>query len=314
MRPIYLAVASLLIPQSFAGTFTVTDSYQGADFINDWTFEAIADPTHGYVNYVTRSQAISEGLVSSSGGNFTLKADDTTVLSSSATGRNSVRIQSPNTYNSHVTVVNLAHMPKGCGTWPAIWEVGPNWPNGGEVDIVEGSNDIEPNQSTLHTSAGCTMPASRDMKGTAANNDCESGSGSNTGCGVKFSEDDSYGHDFNLIQGGFYAMERTTTEVKVWFWPRTSTSVPSDVWNGESIIDTDNWGEPQAYFPDTDCNFASYFNNNNIIINLTFCGDLAANTYASSGCPDTCQDFVQNNPDQLNNAYFLILWLKVYES
>ena len=42
----------------------------------------------------------------------------------------------------------------GYRTWPAVWEVGANWPNGGEIDIVEGVNNVVPNQSTLHTSSG----------------------------------------------------------------------------------------------------------------------------------------------------------------
>ena len=99
-----------LAQSAFAGTFTLADSYQGQDFINDWTFQAISDPTHGYVNYVDKSTAVSQGLVFASGSNFTLKADDTNVVSSSASGRNSVRIQSPNAYNSHVTVyVHMFH-------------------------------------------------------------------------------------------------------------------------------------------------------------------------------------------------------------
>jgi hypothetical protein len=57
-------------------------------------------------------------------------------------------------------------MPQGCGTWPATWEVEENnWPLGGEVDIVEGVNDVGPNSATLHTSPGCTMPGNRAMLG-----------------------------------------------------------------------------------------------------------------------------------------------------
>lgn len=39
-------------------------------------------------------------------------------------------------------------------TWPAIWEVGDNWPNGGEIDILEGVNDSGSNKATLHTTGG----------------------------------------------------------------------------------------------------------------------------------------------------------------
>jgi beta-glucanase (GH16 family) len=50
-------------------------------------------------------------------------------------------------------------MPEGCGSWPAFWEVREDgWPTYGELDIVEGVNNISPNAATLHTSAGCTMP------------------------------------------------------------------------------------------------------------------------------------------------------------
>ncbi|VDB89129.1 unnamed protein product [Peniophora sp. CBMAI 1063] len=311
-----------LAQSAFAGTFTLADSYQGSDFINKWTFQAISDPTHGYVNYVDKSTAVSQGLVFASGSNFTLKADDTNVVSSSASGRNSVRIQSPNSYNSHVTVVNLSHMPKGCGTWPSIWEVGPSWPNNGEVDIIEGTNDIvssssaslQPNKSTLHTSSGCTIPSSPGgMLGKVVSTNCQSSGGDNTGCGIEYSVDNSYGHSFNVIQGGFYASERTATEVKIWFWPRTATNIPSDVKSGSGTINTNNWGTPQAYFPDTSCDIGSHFHDNNIVINLTFCGDYAGATYANSGCPSTCNSYVQNNPSAMTNAYFNIMWLKVYE-
>lgn len=101
--------------------------------------------------YVDAATAQSAGLVSSTATTFKMGADSTTTLASgSTTGRNSVRIKSVASYSTHVAVFNVNHMPEGCGTWPAIWETDESdWPNGGEVDIVEGVNNVSPNQSTL---------------------------------------------------------------------------------------------------------------------------------------------------------------------
>lgn len=69
-----------------------------------------------------------------------MRADDVSIVSPNARGRNSNRISSQNAYNDTVIVLDLAHMPEGCSTWPAFWtlsQAGP-WPNGGEIDIIEG--------------------------------------------------------------------------------------------------------------------------------------------------------------------------------
>lgn len=99
--------------------------------------------------------AQSQNLSFASDDTFIMRADSTTVLSASGPGRNSVRIKSNKTYTTHVVIFDIRHMPQGCATWPAAWEVDEaTWPNGGETDVVEGVNDHGPNQSTLHTSPG----------------------------------------------------------------------------------------------------------------------------------------------------------------
>lgn len=112
-------------------------------------------------------------------------------------------------------------MPQGCGTWPAVWELGPDWPQDGEVDIVEGVNDVVPNQSTLHTSPGCTMPSGITQTGTQVSTDCNTAGtfvlsrqvtfcadeegmlqpvNGNQGCAVHTTDANSYGPAFNTVR------------------------------------------------------------------------------------------------------------------
>ncbi|EGN97297.1 glycoside hydrolase family 16 protein [Serpula lacrymans var. lacrymans S7.3] len=310
-----LTLASLA-GSALAGTYTVSDNIVGDDFYSAFTFEAIADPTDGRVNYVDEATAQSLNLTYTTSNTFIMRADDTTVLTASGPGRNSVRIKSNTAYTTHAVIFGMNHMPEGCGTWPAVWETDEsNWPDGGEVDIVEGVNNVVPNQSTLHTSPDCTIPSSGGMLGTVVGTDCDATVNGNAGCGIQYTEDDnSFGPDFNNVGGGWYAMERTNDAISVWFWERSSSSVPAEVSSGASSIDTSTWGTPAAYFPDTDCDLATHFDANNIIINLTFCGDWAGSSsvYAASGCPSTCVDYVNDNPTAFTNAYFEFASINVY--
>ncbi|VDC05540.1 unnamed protein product [Peniophora sp. CBMAI 1063] len=300
---------------ALAGNYTLSDNYQGNDFITQFDFFSGEDPTHGFVNYVNQTVAKQTDLVQVSGTNFTMRADDQAVVPEGARGRDSVRISSQKAYNTHVAVFNVAHMPTGCGTWPAIWEVeGQNWPLGGEVDIVEGVNLATQNTVSLHTGPNCSVPSVRTaMTGNPLNNDCNSSGTSNAGCNVELTPADNYGPTFNSNGGGFYAMERTDTMISVWFWSRDSDEIPNDVFNGLDTVDPTTWGTPAALFPNNQCNIEESFGAHNIVINLTFCGDLAGSQYGQSGCPSTCNDFVKNNPEAFSDAMFQIMWAKVYE-
>ncbi|KZP26131.1 glycoside hydrolase family 16 protein [Athelia psychrophila] len=298
-----LAYASTSV---LANTYSLQSSIVGSQFLSAFTFEAIADPTDGFVTYLSESAAQSAALISTTSTSFRMGADHTTVLNPSGAGRNSVRIKSTAAYTTHVAVFN-----------PAIWEVDEaDWPNGGEIDIVEGVNNVTPNQSTLHTGPGCTIPGSGvSQYGNTVGTDCNANDNGNAGCGVQSPDANSFGPTFNAAGGGYYAMERTSTSIKVWFWARGSAYIPAALSSGASSIDTSGWGEPTAYFPNTDCNIANSFSALNIVINLTFCGDWAgsSNVYASSGCPSTCNAYVAANPSAFANAYFDFASLSIYE-
>ncbi|KAF8590994.1 glycoside hydrolase family 16 protein [Ramaria rubella] len=309
-------VLGLFVTACNAATYSRTDSISGTDFLSEFSHQAIADPTHGRVNYLSQADALAQNLTFASGDTFIMRADFTTVLDPSGPGRNSVRIQSNNQFSTHVIIMDIRHMPEGCSTWPAAWEVGDDWPNNGEVDIVEGVNSVTPNQATLHTSAGCTMPATVSTQtgyGTTVSTDCDANDNNNAGCGVKSTDPNSFAAGFNSAGGGWYAMERTTTEIRVWFWSRTDGSVPSDVQNAPTSIDTSTWGTPFADFPDTDCDLASHFGPNNVVVDLTFCGDFAGAVFTSDGCGADCDTFVNENPSAFVNAFWDFASMNIYQ-
>jgi len=258
-----------------------------------------------------------------------MRADDWSIVSPSARGRDSIRISSRKAYDEGIFVLDLAHMPAGCATWPAFWtlsQAGP-WPNGGEIDIIEGVNLNTRNQATLHTAPGCTIypqGGSRPQTGTTLSNDCNALVNFNQGCGVSFSNNGpSYGAPFNQNGGGYYVMSKTRDSgIKIWFWQRDDPAVPPEIshgasWPGDVLINMPNptWGDPAAYFPldPSHCNYDQYFNAHVMVFDLTFCGDWAGSNWGSAGCgAKACVDLVNNNPTSFSEAYWDINSLRVY--
>ncbi|THH28434.1 hypothetical protein EUX98_g5747 [Antrodiella citrinella] len=136
----------------------------------------------------------------------------------------------------------------------------------------------------------------------------------NTGCGVQVTTANSYGPSFNSVGGGFYAMERTDSFIKVWFWQRGDGSTPGDMEFGATSVNTDTWGQPSAFFPNTECDIGAHFGPNNVIINTSLCGDWAGipSVFNGAGCPGDCNTFVDQNPSTFVNAYWEINAIRVY--
>ncbi|KAI9060314.1 glycoside hydrolase family 16 protein [Trametes sanguinea] len=306
--------------------FVLTDTYIGMDFLQDWSWFSGDDPTHGRVNYLSQADSLSNNLSYVTNSNtFVMRADYQNVVSPNARGRNSVRISSQKAYDEAVVVLDLQHMPEGCGTWPAFWSLsqqGP-WPQGGEIDIIEGVNQNKENLASLHTTPNCAMLPPRAMTGTATSTNCDASVNFNQGCGVSFAKPASYGSDFNSAGGGYYVLVRSKTDgVRVYFWTRDDPAVPPEVrnpspypdaFNPEGMYPTLFWGQPEADFPLNDqCDYASHFNAHSFVFDLTFCGDWAGSDYPNTGCPSTCDDFVMNNPQAFTNAYWEVNSIRVY--
>lgn len=297
-------------------TYQLAESWQGESFINDWNFFDGADPTNGYVTYVNQSFAKQSGLVKvTESGSFYMGVDYESTLNPNGAGRESVRIESKNYYTEGLYVIDIEHMPGSiCGTWPAFWSVGKNWPNDGEIDIIEGVNLQKANKIVLHTSGSCDVSGSNDMTGTLSSSECGEASGT-VGCVVKGTNGSS-GDPFNESGGGVYAMEWTDTFIKIWFFPRSQ--IPASLASGNP--DTSSFGTPMAHLQGS-CDFAERFKAQKLIIDTTFCGDWAGNVFAESTCPmsdpsspmQSCVNYVAQNPAAFKEAYWEINSIKIYQ-
>lgn len=129
-------VLALFVGLCVAG-YTLEDDYlSGGDFFDLFTFFTDADPTAGFVQYVDESTASSAGYINSSSSNVYIGTDSVNVAGSG--GRQSVRITSNKAYNTGLVILDLEHMPGGqCGTWPAFWMLGPDWPTDGEIGMFD---------------------------------------------------------------------------------------------------------------------------------------------------------------------------------
>ncbi|KZT66401.1 glycoside hydrolase family 16 protein [Daedalea quercina L-15889] len=315
-------------PSLFSSTrYVLADKYVGNDFFNHWAWESIDDPTHGRVNYVSKSSAHRANLSFASETKFVMRADHTARVAPAARGRDSVRIHSNKAYGDSVAILDVEHMPEGCATWPAFWslsQAGP-WPAGGEIDIIEGVNLQAANTMSLHTLPVCVMPAGgaprRAHTGTVLSTDCDARANYNQGCGVR-GPPASYGAPLNAARGGWFVVARGPGPegVRGWFWARADPAVPPEVRDADGdaaaaaeVRPGPAWGLPVAHFPmGRECEYAPHFDEHMFVFDLTFCGDWAGNAYPTSGCGGSCVDLVDNHPEAFVDAYWEVNSLRVY--
>jgi hypothetical protein len=326
-KPVLLSsfVIALMIsvgqfPEKVSSSYVLESRFAGASFLENFWFWTAHDPAGGFVSYQSAQSASAQNLTRVSANNTVFISADASSIAPN--GRKSVRIQSKKNWNSGLFLLDLFHMPSGCGTWPAWWFNGPDpWPTHGEVDVIEGVNKMTANQVALHTTPGCNIPVesqnvftgywSVGSNGSPATN-CDINAPdqwTNQGCAIMGPEN-SFGSEFNSRRGGIYAMEWTPTVLQMFFFPRNS--IPGDL-NSNSPTPS-QWGLPFAkYTLGSGCS-PNHFRNLSMILNTDFCGGWATDLFAQH-CPAAgdCVSYVKNNPCAFVQAYWEIASIRVFQ-
>ncbi|KAJ5742450.1 uncharacterized protein N7511_011469 [Penicillium nucicola] len=298
-----------------ATSYSLVETWQGKNFLDYFNFHVGSDPTNGYVNYLDKESAESAGLVKvMDSGSVYLGVDHKTTLDPNGKGRDSVRIGSKKYYDQSLVIADIAHMPGSvCGTWPAFWSVGKNWPGDGEIDIIEGVNLQDHNEIVMHTAGTCSL-TDTDMTGVVNATGCGEDLGT-VGCVIE-GHKGSYGTSFNGQGGGVYAMQWTDDFLKIWYFPRSA--IPASITSGKP--DVTAFGTPMALVEES-CDVANSFKSQSFIFDVTFCGDWAGGVFGDSGCPmsdsdsfKSCHNFVANHPAQYEQSYWEINSVKIYQT
>jgi hypothetical protein len=179
--------------------------------------------------------------------------------------------------------------------------MGPNWPQAGEIDILEGVHNQPKNQYTLHTAIPCDLPLGAkgiDAKGNLIWHDCQSYPTDNRGCGFSDPGGNSYGASFNAAGGGVFAHEWNSDHIKIWFFSRPQ--IPDDI--KAQKPNPSSWGTPVAAWPAQFCDITKAVYQHYLVLDISLCGDWAGPAYSQSGCPGTCEAAVAD-PANLVGEY-----------
>ncbi|KAI1102166.1 glycoside hydrolase family 16 protein [Jackrogersella minutella] len=304
--------------------YSLTTHYGGQGLLDSFSFFTGNDPSNGFVDYQSKEDAVATNLVSIGHdyNDVRLGVDSNNTYTTSDKGRPSVRLTSHDSFTHGLFIADIYHMPSStCGTWPAFWafnnqDDGSNWPEGGELEIIEGANTADRNLFSAHTTAGCQAP-STGFTGEQGSVHC-SPSPENIGCNYASPTSDttSYGDAFNAEGGGVYALLWDSEDLKLWHFPRST--IPDDIIYGHVVgPDPSSWGPPQARFGGHSCSPDTYFFNLSLVLDINFCGDYAGNIWGKddqcSQLAPTCEEFVANNPNSFQETYWDINFIDVYQ-
>ncbi|KAI2635392.1 concanavalin A-like lectin/glucanase domain-containing protein [Xylaria nigripes] len=303
--------------------YSLSTHFAGQGLLDRFHFFTGQDPTHGFVDYQSKEQALASNLVSVDEFNrVRIGVDSINTYSTRDRGRPSVRITSNDAFTHGLFMADFAHMPGStCGTWPSFWafnnqENGTSWPAGGEVDIIEGANTAQRNLFSGHTVPGCQVSGS-GFAGTQGPTDC-SLTPDNIGCSfaADVSDPATYGDAFNAEGGGVYALEWDSNDIKIWHFSRSA--IPENIKLAPMVRPEPNtWGPPQVVFGGSRCKVDSYFYDMSLAINTNFCGAYAGRIWGEADecnkLAPTCEEYVASNPSSFQNAFWEINYIDIYQ-
>jgi len=334
-------------PNQPSGPYELIERQEGDDFFGHYTFYEGPDSvgSNGYVTYVAEQRARDVAIANISyevdeldhfyrrrilgeddgeGEEMTTtksKTEPFLYLKTAATEagpRESIRLEGKKRFNRGLFIIDVRHMPVGCGTWPAFWLTDEaNWPVNGEIDIVEGVNFQTEAKTALHTTKGCDM---FDVPGGTMTGTWDTAVGIpnrktgipdmtfreakncfvydphqwiNQGCVAIDNDGGSLGIPLNDKGGGIFALEWDPVfrHIRTWvFSPHTT--VPENLVKAirtaseESESDRvmpnpEEWPLPYGYFPisdQTNCE-GTKFRNMRLVLNTALCGTVAGNRF-----------------------------------
>ena len=315
-----IALAINCISSALA-VYNLVDHYNASNFFDEFSFFSDADPTKGFVRYLPAEEANKKSILAG----YTNAPDVPATIYMGVDyetrdpekGRDAIRVESKKVYTKGLFIADIKHMPGSiCGSWPAFWTVGGDWPYQGEIDVLEGVNDQKTNKVTLHTAPRCVMERDASTLETSAFHTADCGqNGGFIGCGFDTDNEMSYGTAFNRIGGGVYVLEWSSSLIRVFFFPRHL--IPSDILSQAPSPDPSKWGKPVAAFSGDGCDIDQHFKNHKIVFDTTFCGDWAGNVFNEVGdCKNIgmkCEDYVKSHPEVYEESFWELNALRVYQ-
>ncbi|KAJ7054376.1 glycoside hydrolase family 16 protein [Mycena amicta] len=283
--------------------YKLTKKLEGQTFLDFFNYDTGTGDNGGVANYVN---GISSGLAYTSNGQVILAVDTEETVST----RQALRLVSKTTFNAedqNLFIFDVAQIPSVCGTWPAVWMLGPTWPLGGEVDVVEGVSLYNKNIYSIHTGSGCSISSSAvksmsavtivEASGTSCDANVDPGA-----CGFTDDSATTFGPGFNKAGGGVFALQFDTEGIKFWFFQ--AGSIPSDITDLAPSPST--WGSPKVSIAPSTCDPTTYFKDLMMIVNTNLGGSFTEGLWGVDGAGgqktscktltgvDTAAEYVQN--------------------